>query len=365
MIEGLIIRNGLKEDASFIGKTITEAMGHELCVGLAAGKENLHKVLKLFTDLAATDTAQYSYKNTLVAVDKDGKRSGAIIAYDGAGLREMRKDFIAKVNELLGWNVTVEEADNWEPETNSNEIYLDSLYVISEYRNQGIATSLIKAAIDRYKNIGKPFGLLVEPHNTKAHKLYKELGFKEDGVNNFCGEPMIHLIFKMKDDIKIRRSVEVDVEKIMTIFDSAKRYMRANNNLSQWSDSYPNEEIIRQDIENGNSYVGENNRGELILTFAFIKGEDPTYHIIKGKWINNDPYGTIHRIASNGKTRGVLKRTCEYCFNEVENIRIDTHKDNHPMLHSLENLGFRRCGEIICRDGTARIAFQKLKYDGI
>ena len=191
----ILIRPGRRDDAPFIGKTITEAMGHELCVGLAKGEENLPNVLKLFTDLAASDTAQYSYKNTLVAVDKEGKRIGAIIGYDGAGLQEMRKDFIAKANELLGWTVTVEEADNWEPETNSREIYLDSLYVIPEYRNRGIASSLIKAAIYRYKDIGKPFGLLVEPHNSKAHKLYKKLGFKEDGMNNFCGEPMIHLSY--------------------------------------------------------------------------------------------------------------------------------------------------------------------------
>ena len=191
----IVIRPGRRDDAPFIGKTITEAMGHELCVGLAEGEENLSNVLKLFTDLAATETAQYSYKNTLIAVDKEDKRIGAIIFYDGAGLREMRKDFIAKANEFLGWDVTVKEADNWEPETNSKEIYLDSLYVIHEYRNRGIASSLIKAAMERYKDIGKPFGLLVEPHNTKAHKLYNKLGFKEDGVNNFCGEPMIHLSY--------------------------------------------------------------------------------------------------------------------------------------------------------------------------
>lgn len=195
MSEGIIIRDGLKEDAEFIGKTITEAMGPELCLGLAESEENLYKVIKLFTDLAATDTAQYSYKNALIATDKYGKRLGCIIAYDGAGMREMRKDFIAKANEILKWNVTVEEADNWEPETNAKEIYLDSLYVIPEYRNKGIASFLIKSSIDKYRHIGKPFGLLVEPNNSKAHKLYSELGFKDDGINNFCGEPMIHLSY--------------------------------------------------------------------------------------------------------------------------------------------------------------------------
>lgn len=190
------IREGIKEDAPFIGKTITEAMGHELCVGLAEGEENLPQVLQLFTDLAVRPDAQYSYKNTLIATDKNGKRIGAIISYDGAGLREMRKAFIEKANELLGWNVTVAEADNWEPETNSKEIYLDSLYVIPEYRNKGIATSLIKAAIEKHKNIGKPYGLLVEPNNEKAFKLYQQLGFIEDGTNSFCGEPMKHLSYQ-------------------------------------------------------------------------------------------------------------------------------------------------------------------------
>ena len=193
---GINIREGKREDAPFIGKTITEAMGHDLCVGLAEGEENLHKVLKLFTDLASMETAQYSYKNTLIAEDKEGERIGAIIGYDGAGLREMRKEFLAKANEILGWNVTVEEADEWEPETNAGEIYLDSLYVEKEHRTQGIATTLIKSAIEKYKSHGKPFGLLVEPHNSNAHKLYKKLGFVEDGVNNFCGEPMLHLSYR-------------------------------------------------------------------------------------------------------------------------------------------------------------------------
>ncbi|MCH5226429.1 MAG: GNAT family N-acetyltransferase [Muribaculaceae bacterium] len=161
--------------------------------------------------------------------------------------------------------------------------------------------------------------------------------------------------------MKIRRSTIEDIDNIISIFDSAKKYMRANNNFSQWSDGYPDKEIIRMDIENGNSFVGENCSGELVFTFAFIKGEDPTYNRIKGEWINDNPYGTIHRIASNGKARGVLKRSCEFCFSQIENIRIDTHQDNGPMLKALSNLGFQKCGEIICRDGTPRIAFQKLK----
>lgn len=166
----------------------------------------------------------------------------------------------------------------------------------------------------------------------------------------------------MDKEVIIRKSKIKDLDNIHSIFESARQYMRANNNMNQWSNGYPNSEDIKKDIGCGNSYVGENKNGELFFTFAFIKGEDPTYKMIKdGNWLNDDPYGTIHRIASNGKVSGVLKMSCEYCFNEVDNIRIDTHRDNKPMLKALNNLGFQKCGEIICRDGTPRIAFQKIK----
>lgn len=138
--------------------------------------------------------------------------------------------------------------------------------------------------------------------------------------------------------------------------------MRANHNLSQWSDDYPGKADIMMDITSGHSYVGIDQEGEIVMTFAFIIGEDPTYKIIReGEWLNDEIYGTIHRIASNGKSRGVLKAACDFSFSKIDNIRIDTHEDNHPMLNALMNLDFKRCGIINCRDGSPRIAFQKIK----
>lgn len=161
--------------------------------------------------------------------------------------------------------------------------------------------------------------------------------------------------------IGIRKSRIEDIPDILKIFVSAREFMRVNNNLSQWNDSYPGESDIINDINKGVSYVGIDSEGEIVMTFAFIKGEDPTYNnIYEGNWINNEEYGTIHRIASNGKVRGVLKAACDYCFSQTGNIRIDTYKDNYPMLRALKNLGFVRCGIINCRDGSPRIAFQKI-----
>lgn len=42
----------------------------------------------------------------------------------------------------------------------------------------------------------------------------------------------------------------------------------------------------------------------MVGTFCFIVGEDPTYAVIdNGKWLNDAPYGVIHRMASNGKRK--------------------------------------------------------------
>lgn len=158
----------------------------------------------------------------------------------------------------------------------------------------------------------------------------------------------------------IRKSSIADIDKIMSVFEKAKAFMRQNGNHSQWTNGYPSTNVIINDIANGNHYVGLNESDEIIFTFTFIVGPDPTYEIIEdGKWLNDKPYGTIHRIASSGASKGVLRESLNYCQNIIKNIRIDTHVNNAPMLNALEKLHFTRCGIIHISDGSPRIAFQK------
>jgi hypothetical protein len=64
----------------------------------------------------------------------------------------------------------------------------------------------------------------------------------------------------------------------------------------------------------GHSFVCENQEGELIGTFCFIIGDDPTYEkIYEGEWLNNDLYGTVHRIASSGKEKGIAEACFRWC----------------------------------------------------
>lgn len=159
--------------------------------------------------------------------------------------------------------------------------------------------------------------------------------------------------------MSIRKSTTADLDDILHIYACAREQMKKNGNPTQWGDIHPLPEIITQDIENGNSYVIDE-AGKICGVFAFIYGDDPTYQIIDGKWLNNKPYGAIHRIASNGSVKGILNQCLAFCEKQIDNIRIDTHEDNKIMQHLLSKNGYTRCGIIsAAEDGTPRIAYQK------
>ena len=93
-----------------------------------------------------------------------------------------------------------------------------------------------------------------------------------------------------------------------------------------------------------------------------IRDRDPTYNTIhEGHWLSSETYGTIHRIAGNGKERGILKKAVSYCEEIIPHLRIDTHEDNKIMQRAIEKNGFTKCGMIFTEEGSQRIAYEKLK----
>lgn len=160
--------------------------------------------------------------------------------------------------------------------------------------------------------------------------------------------------------MRIRKATASDIDDMMQCYHTARQLMRASGNHRQWTDGYPSRELVAEDIAGGRSYVGVDDDGETVMAFALIIGEDPTYAVIEeGQWINDLPYGTIHRLGSNGKHHGIFKLCVDFCMRITRNLRLDTHADNVIMRHAAERLGFERCGIIYCTDGTPRIAYQR------
>lgn len=160
--------------------------------------------------------------------------------------------------------------------------------------------------------------------------------------------------------MNIRVATPHDLKDLMAIFDYARRFMQANGNPNQWINGYPAEDFILQEIEDGHCYACESEDDEIVGTFCFIMGNDPTYTYIEdGEWLNEEPYAVIHRMASNGKVKGISDECLKWCFSQCKNIRVDTHHDNLVMQNILIKNGFKRCGIIYVKNGTPRIAFQK------
>ncbi len=160
----------------------------------------------------------------------------------------------------------------------------------------------------------------------------------------------------------IRKAIPNDLARMMELFDAARGIMRSSGNLKQWTGGYPSAAQIRQEIADGNSYVITDASGEVIATFAFILTGEPTYARIEGgAWLDDTkPYGVIHRLASAPESHGIARTCFDWCFRQIPNLRVDTHRDNHIMQHLMEQNGFTYCGIIYLLNGDERLAYQKL-----
>lgn len=161
--------------------------------------------------------------------------------------------------------------------------------------------------------------------------------------------------------MKIRKTTMEDLAEVMQIYARARAFMAQTGNPNQWGDGHPQEQLIREDIEKGISYVAEQD-GKIETVFMYAFGADPTYAVIEdGAWKDDRPYGVIHRIASRGEVKGAGSACMQWGFAQCGNLRMDTHDDNLVMQHVLEKNGFERCGRIYLADGRPRVAYQKVR----
>ena len=164
---------------------------------------------------------------------------------------------------------------------------------------------------------------------------------------------------KRNTPLRVEKTRPEQFEQMLRIYDRARHFMAEHGNPNQWGSTNPPAARVRQDIDEGNSYVcmaGE----EIAAVFYYKEGEDPTYRVIEnGAWINDAPYGVVHRIASAGTVKGAGSFCVQWAFSRCGNLRIDTHRDNTVMQNMLRKNGFSYCGIIHLENGDERLAFQK------
>ena len=161
--------------------------------------------------------------------------------------------------------------------------------------------------------------------------------------------------------MQIRKAKIEELDKIMEVYAFARRFMAEHGNPTQWGQNKPSREQVERDILEEKCHVCIQEE-KIVAVFYFAKEADKTYEkIYDGSWLNDKPYGVVHRIASAGKIKGAGSFCLNWAFEQCGNLKIDTHEDNVVMQNALKKNGFEYCGIIYLLDGNPRLAYQKVR----
>lgn len=161
-----------------------------------------------------------------------------------------------------------------------------------------------------------------------------------------------------------RKAAADDASRIWEILQQAILRRKAEGS-QQWQDGYPNPEVVKKDLDNGYGFVltGDD---EILGYCALLINDEPAYAAIDGKWLTNEDFVVVHRVAvsENHLGKGLAKRMMGFIEqfaldNKIKSVKADTNFDNPRMLKVLEDLGYTYCGEVWFR-GSPRKAYEKV-----
>jgi ribosomal protein S18 acetylase RimI-like enzyme len=155
-----------------------------------------------------------------------------------------------------------------------------------------------------------------------------------------------------------------DLDSIVKIFKSAIENM-IKNDILQWDELYPNEDILTDDIRKNQMYkiVFDN---DIVSAFVLNKEHDEEY--ANGTWeYDENSFMVLHRLCVNTEyqNKGFGTRTMK-CIEEhlkntgIESIRLDTFSKNQAALKLYEKLGYKKTGEANWRKGLFYLLEKKL-----
>jgi len=165
--------------------------------------------------------------------------------------------------------------------------------------------------------------------------------------------------------MEIRHASPADLPRMLELYAGARAFMARTGNPNQWGPTnWPPESLLKRDIAAQNSYVCVED-GRIVGTFFYRFGAqvEPTYAVIEdGSWLDDSPYGVIHRLAGDGSVPNIGAFCINWALERCGHMRIDTHGDNKVMQNLLDRLGFTHCGTVyVVEDNNPRLAYEKLQ----
>ena len=165
-------------------------------------------------------------------------------------------------------------------------------------------------------------------------------------------------------EIKFRLGKKEDSDIIVKVFEKAI-YEMNKEGIYQWDSLYPNEEVLKGDLEKEQLYVGIYD--EKIVSIYVLNQEcDEQYK--NGHWkYENATFYVVHRLCVNYdfQNKGIGKRTMIHIEDELRNknidtIRLDVFSENIYAIKMYEKLGYVNVGEANWRKGKFYLLEKKL-----
>lgn len=169
---------------------------------------------------------------------------------------------------------------------------------------------------------------------------------------------------KYSKELIIRKAQREELKNIVDIFKNAIFVMNENN-IPQWDELYPNEEILKEDIEKEQMYLAVTEK-DIAAVFVINREYDDGY--IDGSWKYSDKtFVVLHRFCVNPQFQnkgygGRTLRRMESMLKDmgVESIRLDAFPLNPYAIRMYEKQEYVKVGETNFRKGLFYLYEKKI-----
>ena len=148
----------------------------------------------------------------------------------------------------------------------------------------------------------------------------------------------------------IRTAKEQDISDIMYLIGECIKDMESQG-IYQWGDFYPDQDVIKDDVQRGSMYIMKNKQ-DCLGIIIFDDDEEPECKEIK--WLSEGSHVlVVHRLAVHPKwqrqgiARKLMDFTEQFAFeNKYTSIRLNAYSGNRRAIKFYEQRDYQRTGEV-------------------
>ncbi len=165
-------------------------------------------------------------------------------------------------------------------------------------------------------------------------------------------------------NLTFRNATTEDLPQVLSLYKAVVENM-IQSGINQWSDEYPNKEVLSGDIDRGELILGVNGN-EIVSAFVMNCDADPDYY--NAAWQYPDVrWCVVHRLCVSPlyHRQGLATKVMEYVektarLQGFEAIHLDTFSGNPKALNLYHKLDFVDVGEAFWARGRFVIMEKKL-----